>query len=76
MQSDIISINALFFAHYTIRRPGLLLVYHNEAYCSVRIVVHLKCQNINPMRRGCSTHYMVEMTCLSQFDFGLRSRYS
>ena len=50
------------------RIDTFIIIYLNEAYCSVRIIVHLKCQNINPMRRGCSTHCMSEMTCSAQFN--------
>ena len=50
------------------RIDTFIIIYQDDAYCSVRIIVYLKRQSINPMQRGCSTHYMSEMTCSSQFN--------
>ena len=58
------------------RIDTFLIIYHIEAYCSVCIIVHLKCQNINSMRCGCLTHNIMKMTYLSQVDICLRSRCS
>ena len=56
------------------RIDTFIIIYHIGAYCSVRIVVHSKCQNINSMRCGCSRHNIMKMTYLSQFD--IRSQCS
>ena len=58
------------------RIDTFIIIYDIEAYCSVCIIVHLKCRNINSMQCGCLTHDIMKITYLPQFDISLRSRCS